>query len=179
MAKYAEAREGYQKILATKDLNLAAKAHFNIGNTFFMEDKLTESIESYKKALEISPDDFDAKYNLELARAKLKEQSEKQQQNPDQNKQNQDQQNQQNQDQQQNQDENQQQAGQDQQEQNQQDQQEQNQQEEQAQQAQAREDKINKDEAERLLNAVESDEQEAQKRKAPVPADRRRAVKDW
>jgi len=79
MEKYQEAREGYQKILATKDLKLAAKTHYNIGNTYFMENKLQESIESYKRSLELDQEDFDTKYNLELARARLKEQSEKQQ----------------------------------------------------------------------------------------------------
>lgn len=185
MEKYPEAREEYQKILASKDLNIAAKAHYNIGNTFFKEDKLTESIESYKKALDLIPDDFEAKYNLELARAKLKEQSEKQQQNQDQQQQqNQDQQQQQNENQDKEQQDQQQQENQNQdneqqnQQQAEQEQQDQQQQEEQ-QQAQAKEDKINKDEAERLLNALKSDEQEAQKRKAPVQGTRRQADKDW
>jgi len=40
MEKYQEAIEGYQKILATKELDLAAKTHFNIGNTFFKENRL-------------------------------------------------------------------------------------------------------------------------------------------
>jgi tetratricopeptide (TPR) repeat protein len=32
-----------------------------------------KAIESYQKALEINPDDIDAKFNLELARRMLKE----------------------------------------------------------------------------------------------------------
>lgn len=80
MEKYEEALEGYQKVLGSKDLILASHAHFNIGNVHFKQEKLTESINAYKRALELNPTDFDSKYNLELARAKLKEQSEKQQQ---------------------------------------------------------------------------------------------------
>jgi tetratricopeptide (TPR) repeat protein len=80
MEKYDEALEGFQKILGSKDLKLASKAHFNIGNVHFKQEKLTDSINAYKKALELDPADYDAKYNLELARAKLKEQSEKKKQ---------------------------------------------------------------------------------------------------
>lgn len=174
MEKYEEARQGYQKILATKDLNLASQTHFNIGNTFFKEDKLTESIESYKRALELSPNDFDAKYNLELARAKLKEQSEKQQQNPDQNQQNQ----QQNKDQQQS-AQNEENQDQQQQEQQQEQQAEEEQQQQEQQQAQEREEEINKDEAERILNALKADEQKAQENKPPVKGSRRMRGKDW
>ncbi len=83
MEKYDEALEGYQKILGSKDLTLASQAHFNIGNVHFKKEKLTDSINAYKKALELNPADYDAKYNLELVRAKLKEQSEKQQQQND------------------------------------------------------------------------------------------------
>jgi len=83
MEKYDEALEGYQKVLGSKDLHLASQAHFNIGNVHFKKEKLTDSINAYKKALELNPTDYDSKYNLELARAKLKEQSEKQQQQND------------------------------------------------------------------------------------------------
>ena len=174
MEKYQEAREEYQKILATQDMDLAAKAHYNIGNSFFKEDKLTESIESYKRSLELKPDDFDAKYNLELARAKLKEQSEKQQQSPQQNQQQQqqDQQQQQGEQDQENQDQ-----------QNQQQQQEQQaeeqEQQEQQQQIAQNKDEISKEEAERILNALKEDEQDAQKKKAPVKVRGRRTDKDW
>ncbi|KAA3617811.1 MAG: tetratricopeptide repeat protein [Calditrichaeota bacterium] len=88
MEKYDEALEGFQKILGSKDLNLASQAHFNIGNVHFKQEKLTESIYAYKKALELNSSDYDAKYNLELARAKLKEQSEKQEQKNDEKQEN-------------------------------------------------------------------------------------------
>lgn len=183
MQKYEEALDGFQKVLGSKDLMLASKAHFNIGNAYFQQNKLPQSIESYKKALELNPEDYDAKYNLELARAKLKEQSEKQQQNP-QNQQNQEQQQegqqQQQSDQQQDNPEDQQneQDKQQQQEQSQEKQQQEQQQTEQ-QQAQQQEDQINKEEAERILNALKADEQDAQKNKAPVKAQGRVSGKDW
>jgi len=43
-------------------------------------NKLQESIQSYIKSLELNPNDTDTKFNLELARAKLKENADKQQQ---------------------------------------------------------------------------------------------------
>ena len=176
MEKYEEARAGYQKLLATKDLGLASQAHFNIGNTFFKEDKLPESIESYKRALELSPNDFDAKYNLELARAKLKEQSEKQQQDPNQDQQSQQQENQ---DQQQSDQNEENQEQQEQQQQAEQEQEQQEMEEQQAQEAQEREKEINKDEAERILNALKADEQKAQENKPPVKGTGRVRGKDW
>ena len=174
MEKYQEAREGYQKILATNDMDWADQTHFIIGNTYFMENKLPESIEAYKRSLELNPEDFDTKYNLELARARLKEQSEKQEQSPDQNQQQQNEQqsgdqNQENKDQQQEQ----------QQDQQQQEQKQEQEQQAQQQQVQQNEDEINKEEAERILNALKEDEQDAQKKKAPVRAQGRRADKDW
>lgn len=175
MEKYKEAREEYQKLLATKDLNLASKVHYNIGNTFFKENKLPESIDSYKKALDFAPDDFDAKYNLELARAKLKEQSKKQKQSP--NQQNQQQQGQQKQDDQKKGQQDQKKKEQ----QKQQQDQQQQQKEQQAKKQQGKQDKnqISKKEAERILNALREDEKDAQKNKAPIHVRGRRTDKDW
>ena len=89
LKKYDQAIETFQKIIGSKDLELSARAFYNIGNAYFQQNKLVQSIDAYKKALELNPNDFDTKYNLELARAKLKELSKKQKQ------QNQQQQNQQ------------------------------------------------------------------------------------
>jgi len=80
LKKYEEAVEAYQKDVSSEDLDLCSKAFYNIGNTYFQMDKLQESIQSYIKSLELNPNDTDAKYNLELARAKLKENADKQQQ---------------------------------------------------------------------------------------------------
>ena len=68
----------------------------NLGNSQLLNQKIDESIETYKKALRKNPTDLDTKYNLAYAQL-LKKQQEQQQQNQDQN---QDQQNQQQQPQQ-------------------------------------------------------------------------------
>jgi len=78
MEKYDQALEEFQKALSAKDIKLEAKTHYNIGNTFFKQDKLKESLESYIISLDLNPNDIDTKYNLELARAKLKEMADKQ-----------------------------------------------------------------------------------------------------
>jgi len=181
MEKFDKAIESYEKVLGSKDLKLEQEAHFNIGNSYFKQDKLQESIEAYKKALNIDPNDKDAKYNLELARAKLKEMADKQQQQPQQ------QQNQKQQGQQQNEqgqgDENQQeQQQQKQQQQEQQQQANQNEKEKDEKQGESLEeskDKMSQEDAKRILDALKNDEQDNQKLRKPVKSGQRSTEKDW
>lgn len=88
---YEEAIKLFDEV--TKNSNdplLQARAYYNLGNTLFRLQKLPESILAYKEALKIDPNDEDAKYNLEYVRAKLKQNSDKedqgQQQQQDQQK---------------------------------------------------------------------------------------------
>ncbi|HLG94557.1 MAG TPA: tetratricopeptide repeat protein [candidate division Zixibacteria bacterium] len=55
-----------------------ALAHYNIGNGLFGAGKFEEAVGAYKEALEINPNDRDAKYNLELALKMLEEQKKNQ-----------------------------------------------------------------------------------------------------
>ncbi len=55
-----------------------ALAHYNIGNGLFGAWKFGEAVGSYKKTLEINPNDRDAKYNLELALKMLEEEKKNQ-----------------------------------------------------------------------------------------------------
>jgi tetratricopeptide (TPR) repeat protein len=158
-----------------------ARAYHNLGNSELMQQKLDESIESYKKALRENPSDLETKYNLayaQMLKKQQEQQQQQQQQNKDQNKdQNQDKQDQQNQDknQDQNKDQNQ-----DKQDQN-QDQQQQNQDQKQDQQQQ-QQNKISKENAEQLLQALQNDEKEIQdkvnKEKA-ARARKTRVEKEW
>ena len=75
---FEEAVEKYSKALNSTDINIEAQAHYNLGNTLFRMEDYQKAIPSYQKSLEINPDDMDAKFNLELARRKLKEQMEQQ-----------------------------------------------------------------------------------------------------
>lgn len=92
--KYEDALPFFEEVSADKvDLELAARAMYNKGNTLHALEKVEEAKEAFKQALLMNPDDDDARYNLEV----LQEEEDKQnQQNPnqdqDQNKdQNQDQ----------------------------------------------------------------------------------------
>ncbi|MCB0278771.1 MAG: tetratricopeptide repeat protein [Calditrichaeota bacterium] len=78
--QYADARSAYFKALDFKDTLNLSRTNYNVGNTFMFESKLDTAITYYKRALELNPNDDDAKYNLELARSILKEKSKKEQQ---------------------------------------------------------------------------------------------------
>ena len=162
--KYPEAVQRYTRALNTDDPKFQADAYYNSGNTLFRAQRYAEAINAYKKSLEINADDSDAKYNLELARVKLKEQAQKQdkqQQNQQnkQDKQDQQQQDQQKQDQQQDQQQDQkQQQGQQQNPQDQQDQQKQ--QEQQQQQSQQEQQKNGQQQQDQQKNDQEQQQQQ-------------------
>lgn len=79
--KYEDAVELYNKVTKNSDDPLfQAQAYYNLGNDLFRMDKLQESILAYTEALKLNPDDEDARYNLEFARFKLKQNSEQQNQ---------------------------------------------------------------------------------------------------
>jgi Ca-activated chloride channel homolog len=137
--------------------------YYNLGNAYFKSQKLDNCIDAYKQSLRLNPKDADTKHNLFLAQNMQKQQQKQQQQNKD-NK-DQDQKNKENQKKDQDKD----------QQQNQKDQQKQQDKKDQ----QKNEDKqqISKQDAERLLEAMEQDEknvmkkvqdQKAQIRKIPV-----------
>ena len=152
-----------------------SRSYYNLGNTLMNAEKYQESLEAYKMALRLNPNDDDARYNLAYALSKLRQQQNKDQKNKDQKNQNKDQnKDQQQQQQQQKQD----QQKQDQQKQ-QQDQQKQQQQKEQAKQ-QKSQPKISKEEAERMLQALKNEEQNLQKKKAKrFEATSGNPEKDW
>ena len=79
--KYPEALQELEKAIASGNSSLNEKIHFNRGNTFFQMSKYQEAIEAYKKALKLDPSDKEAKHNLELALRKLQENPEEQQKN--------------------------------------------------------------------------------------------------
>lgn len=87
------------------DPEVAEKSYYNLGNTAYNDEDYGRSIELYKDALRLNPDDMAARENLRLAQLKKQEQ-ENQDQNENQDKQDeqqdkQDQQQQEQQDQQQ------------------------------------------------------------------------------
>ena len=71
--KFENAHKEYEKAAFSKNPQLKAKAYYNMGNALYRQGKLNESISSYKQALDITPEDEDAKYNIEFVQKKLKE----------------------------------------------------------------------------------------------------------
>lgn len=122
---------------------IAAKANYNLGNMEFNMEQYQKAIDYYKQSLRIDPDDDNARRNLRIAQKKL------QQQNQDKDQQNQNQDQQDKKDQQDQQDQKNQ-------------QQQQPQQQEQKQQPQ--EQKINEQTAQRILQAMDSKENQTRAR---------------
>jgi tetratricopeptide (TPR) repeat protein len=170
--RYDEAQQSFATYAATGENPAdASKAFYNLGNTLYQAGKLEESIEAYKQTLRLNPSDEDARYNLELARRKKKEEEQKKQ-NKDQKEDKQD--DQQKQDQQK-----QDQQKQDQQDKQQQPQQPQNQQQQQPQPQTAQQNQIPKDQAERILEALRNSEKEIQKQIRKREGVRIKTEKDW
>ena len=171
--KYQDGLERYFKASSSDELQHQAWAYYNLGNTFYRSGKYPEAIQAYQKCLELTPDDEDAKYNLEFVRKKMKEmldkelQRQQKQDQPEQEKQQQ--QNQQQQQQEQQKDQNQ--AS--------QPEEEQKQKEKPQEQLKPKEG-MTKEDAERILNALKDDEKELLKKQKRVPQrPGRGGGKDW
>ena len=158
--RYEEAMREYNMATSTtQQSNRKAASFYNLGNSLFKSNKLPESIEAYKRTLALNPNDDDARYNLELALERMKQQQQ-QKKNQQQN------QKQQNQNQKQN-----------------QQQQQQNQQNQQTKQDQTRQTQVKnqmpKEEADRILEALRNSEKQIQKDLHKRPAEKVHVEKDW
>eukprot|EP00825_Cyclidium_porcatum_P006682 TRINITY_DN13337_c0_g1_i3.p3 TRINITY_DN13337_c0_g1~~TRINITY_DN13337_c0_g1_i3.p3 ORF type:complete len:102 (+),score=18.51 TRINITY_DN13337_c0_g1_i3:184-489(+) len=73
--EYKQAAEWYEKN-ADKAVTAsqAAKLYHNLGNAYYQTGKYKESLEAYKKALKLKPQDVDTKYNLSEALRKMQQQ---------------------------------------------------------------------------------------------------------
>jgi Ca-activated chloride channel family protein len=105
MGDYEKAAEYFSRALAAEDASLDAKARFNLGNSAYATAlqqqqtdaqaavaKLEEATNRYREALEITPNDLDARANVERAQRLKELLLEQMQQQPQQQQQNQDQQ---------------------------------------------------------------------------------------
>ena len=159
-----KALDAFRAAAASEDSTLASDALYNMGNVYLNGKQFAPAIDSYLKSLDLDPNDADARRNLEIA---LKAQQQQQQQQKQQKK---DQKNQDKKDKKDDQQKQQDQQKQDQQQKPQEpkkDEQPQgqneppkkeDQQKSPEQQPQPQEDRLSREDAERLLNAVQSDE---------------------
>ncbi|HEY1011922.1 MAG TPA: tetratricopeptide repeat protein [Herpetosiphonaceae bacterium] len=77
---YLGAIEAPKEALNHPDPVIQAMAYYNKGNAHFRLQEYEQSINAYKETLRRTPDDADAKYNLELAQKLLQQQQQQQQQ---------------------------------------------------------------------------------------------------
>jgi tetratricopeptide (TPR) repeat protein len=165
--RFDEAARSFNSSTATLNTSeeKAASWH-NLGNAMYRAEKYPESVEAYRRALKLNPSDDDTRYNLLMAREKLKQQQQQQkkdQKNKDDNKK---------QDQQQDQQKNKEQQNQQQQQKNEQAKQDQTQQ-------QQKRNQMPKEEAERILEAMKNNEKDLQKQLRKRQAVRVQVEKDW
>jgi len=66
-----EALAALNQALKTADVEFAADVYYNIGNIYFGMQLYDQAVEAYQQSLIRSPDDQDARYNLELALSKI------------------------------------------------------------------------------------------------------------
>jgi len=156
--KYEEASKQFTEVTAKSgDKTNSAKVFHNLGNSYLLQNKIDESINSYKNALRNNPTDMDTKYNLSYAQM-MKKKQQQQQQKDQQNQQKQDQQKQQQQQQKQDQKK-----------------------DEQKQQQQQNDQQISKDDADRMLQALQDDEKNTQDKvkKMQAQSKNKNIEKDW
>ena len=171
--KFEETVKQYQSLLdQTDDEDKTAQIWHNIGNSLLEAQQYAPSIEAYKNSLRKNPDDDDTRYNLAYAKQKLKEQQEQQQQQQDQNQDKEQDQQEQNQDKEQDQQD---------QDQDQQDQDKEQDQQDQQDQQQPAPREISKDDAERMLNAIQQQEKDVKEKvdKKKAAAAKVKTEKDW
>ena len=65
---YAEAAEQYQEVLAEQP---SAEVYYNLGNAYFKQGELSQSILAYERALRLKPTMKDAKHNLQFAQTRI------------------------------------------------------------------------------------------------------------
>ncbi|MCP4311579.1 MAG: tetratricopeptide repeat protein [Bacteroidetes bacterium] len=191
--KYEETFKQYETLVEkAEDTETMAHVWHNMGNSLLETQKYGESIEAFKNSLRLNPGDQDTRYNLAYAKQKLEEQQQQDQDQQDQDQQDQDQQDQDQQDQdQQDQDQqDQDQQDQDQQDQDQQDQDQQDQdQQDQEQQDQDQQDQeqqsqplqISREDAQRMLDAIQQQEKDVKDKvdKKKAAAAKVKTEKDW
>ena len=78
--EHQRAMESYRQAVESGDPAVEGQAWYNLGNALYKQQQLEPAIEAYKEALRRNPADTDAKHNFEVALEQLQQQ---QQQQPD------------------------------------------------------------------------------------------------
>ena len=76
--EYVRALDAYQGAIESGDPALAGPAWYNLGNSLYRQQRFQESLEAYKEALRIDSEELDFKHNLELTLDQLQQQQQEQ-----------------------------------------------------------------------------------------------------
>jgi tetratricopeptide (TPR) repeat protein len=79
----SNATKSFEEAFKSNDTNIQDRAYYNLGNSLYSQQRIEESIAFYRKALELSPNDDDAKFNYELAKYIAQQQQDQNQDNQD------------------------------------------------------------------------------------------------
>ena len=77
--EYQRALEAYRQAIEADEPSLASPAWYNLGNALYRQGQFQESLDAFKQALRIDPEEGDYKHNLERALEQLEEQEQDQQ----------------------------------------------------------------------------------------------------
>jgi Ca-activated chloride channel homolog len=77
LSRFDEAGQEFLRATDAKEAGLKESAFYNLGNALFKKEKFKEAVAAYTRALGLRPGDKQAKWNLEIALKKQKEDEEK------------------------------------------------------------------------------------------------------
>ncbi len=80
---YQRALDAYRAAIDSGDPSLLSDAWYNLGNALYREQQLDDSLDAYKQALRLAPGDTDAKHNLERVLEQMQQQEQQPQQQGD------------------------------------------------------------------------------------------------
>ena len=83
----------FNESIADSEKLLQSKAYFNLGNISYKNNKMDEALQFYKKALELNPDDDEARFNYEFIKYQKKPEEEKNKEKKDKDKKDEDKEN--------------------------------------------------------------------------------------
>jgi hypothetical protein len=83
LSRFEEAGKEFLRATEGQDETLKAAAFRNLGNALSRQDKHKDAVAAYRRALALRPDDKAAKWNLEIALRKQKEEEEKKKKDED------------------------------------------------------------------------------------------------
>ena len=73
-----EAVKIFNRLKNVSDKQIASKVFYNLGNIYKEQNQFEQSMKSYKKAIELNPNDYDSKVNYELLTQLMRKDNEEQ-----------------------------------------------------------------------------------------------------